>query len=338
LASLRLHTHMSCIMRKGRGLKYAWRNGQSWSTRNIQVLSTSPVPGKFGAIAFSGGRYPCVSYYDAIAGDLSYIQIGSPSCGMQQCVIRSVVDTPGDVGRYNSLALSPDGTPTIASYDATNRSVKCAWNGSSGWMITTIGGPPALTAITPADGDLGATVKITDIHGENFWTMNGMPPVVMFRKAGQPDIAAKNVTVVSQNQIACTVTLPSNTGSTGEWDVILTNPGGQSSLLSKGFTIRNAYTPPMVSAVIPNTGFRARSGALPFKLTIIGTGFRNGATVHLNRQGNPSIDTTGITVVSQNKITCSISLVNAQPGKHDVVVINVDARKGTLPNGFTVLR
>jgi hypothetical protein len=50
-----------------------------------------------------------------------------------------VVDSTGDVGKYNSIALDPDGYPRIAYHDSsTNFDLKYAlWNGDS-WSIQTL--------------------------------------------------------------------------------------------------------------------------------------------------------------------------------------------------------
>lgn len=52
---------------------------------------------------------------------------------------RETVDSDGDVGRYSSLAFSPDGAAHIAYWDASNREVKHATDESGTWAITPIG-------------------------------------------------------------------------------------------------------------------------------------------------------------------------------------------------------
>ncbi len=49
-----------------------------------------------------------------------------------------------------------------------------------------------------------------------------------------------------------------------------------------------------------------------------------------------TVTATGVNVVSSNKITCSLNLINKVSGAYTVVVINPDGKFGTLPGGFTI--
>ena len=56
--------------------------------------------------------------------------------------------------------------------------------------------------------------------------------------AGQPDIGGTNTTVVSATRVTCDFDLTD--AAPGAWDVVLTNPDGQSATLSDGFTVIDA--------------------------------------------------------------------------------------------------
>ena len=91
---------------------------------------------------------------------------------------------------------------------------------------------PAITGITPNSGDTGSVVQITDLAGTGF--QNGA--TVRLTRTGQPDIVATGVSVVSSSRIACTFDLAGR--AAGAWNVVVTNPDGQSAVLPQGFTVR----------------------------------------------------------------------------------------------------
>ena len=96
---------------------------------------------------------------------------------------------------------------------------------------------PVVTAITPNMGNAGTVVSITNLAGSNFFS----GATVRLSRSGYADITASNVVVVSETKITCNIDL---SGSTGVWDVVVTNPGGPSGTLNNGFTIL-ASSPPV---------------------------------------------------------------------------------------------
>ncbi len=95
---------------------------------------------------------------------------------------------------------------------------------------------PTIAGITPNSGYAGSVVQITDLAGTGF--QNGA--TVRLTQAGQPDIAATGISVVSSSQIACTFDLAGR--AAGAWNVVVTNPDGQSATLPQGFTVRTPVT------------------------------------------------------------------------------------------------
>ena len=90
---------------------------------------------------------------------------------------------------------------------------------------------PIVTSITPNTGVNTGTVHITNLAGDNF----NSGAAVKLTRSGQPDINADNVTVVSSNTITCDFDLTGVT--TGQWNVVVTNPDLQSGTLYNGFTV-----------------------------------------------------------------------------------------------------
>ena len=90
---------------------------------------------------------------------------------------------------------------------------------------------PTVTAITPATELNTGSVSITNLAGSDF-----LPgATVRLAMAGQPDIVATAVTVVSRIRITCTVDLAS--AATGDWSVVVTNSDGQSDTLDAAFAV-----------------------------------------------------------------------------------------------------
>ena len=88
---------------------------------------------------------------------------------------------------------------------------------------------PTVTSITPASSARGM-VNVT-LTGTRF--VDGAS--VFLKKAGEADIVAASVMVVSESQITCSLDL---TGATsGDWDVVLTNPDNLSATLPGGFAV-----------------------------------------------------------------------------------------------------
>jgi len=92
---------------------------------------------------------------------------------------------------------------------------------------------PTVTSITPSSGVNTGTVPITNLTGSNFVIMGNT--TVALTKSGQTPITATNVTVVSESQITCDFNLTG--AATGTWDVVVTNPDGQTDTLPNGFTV-----------------------------------------------------------------------------------------------------
>jgi len=92
----------------------------------------------------------------------------------------------------------------------------------------------SVTSITPNSGYNNGLVNITNLAGTGFQS----GATVKLTKSGQSDIVATNVVVVSSTKITCTFDLTGK--ATGQWNVVVTNPNGESATLTNGFTINDA--------------------------------------------------------------------------------------------------
>ncbi len=88
----------------------------------------------------------------------------------------------------------------------------------------------AVTSVTPSSGVNLGMVGVT-LEGTGF--LDGA--TVTLRKAGTADITAFGVVVESGGKITCIVNLFGV--QTGAWDVVVTNPDGQSTVLAGAFTV-----------------------------------------------------------------------------------------------------
>jgi outer membrane protein assembly factor BamB/PKD repeat protein len=112
---------------------------------------------------------------------------------------------------------------------------------SSDWVtkiayinVSSVSQPPVVSGITPCSAELGTSIQITNLSGNNFEPGAGL--MVNLTRAGQNTIAAGSIIMVSPNVIQCTIDIPVN-ASTGPWNVVVTNPDGQSGTLPGGFMI-----------------------------------------------------------------------------------------------------
>ena len=109
-------------------VKVAHCTNVSCSSFDTPTIVASSVPddgaGQRTSIAIGVDGHPVVSYRDVTNGDLDVVHCGNSSCSSGNTT--TTVDSPGDVGRFGSLAIGVDGNPVISSYDVTNGDLKVA--------------------------------------------------------------------------------------------------------------------------------------------------------------------------------------------------------------------
>ena len=125
--------------------------------------------------------------------------------------------------------------------------------GSGSNLFTVVEGIPApsVSSISPSGGFNTGTVLV-EITGSNFNTTIPGGTIVRLTKSGEPDITVSGLTPVSSTRID--VEFPITGASAGYWDVIVTNPDGQTGVGVDLFMIASptpTVTPTMIRTTLP---------------------------------------------------------------------------------------
>ncbi|WP_292368606.1 hypothetical protein [Methanoregula sp. UBA64] len=250
--------------------------------------------------------------------------------------------------KVTSVTVSAVPIKSAAAASATTASsVTAATTTTAGTTATTVAPKPLFKDMIPDQGNAGTTVAITDLVGSGFQSGASVQLV----KSGT-SINATSVVLVSSSHMTCAFAIPSNTPS-GTWDVVITNPDGQSvtystyftvhgstsaasttstttTVAGSSFTITSVTTSP--TAVGGSTGWTGILTIVTSKAVQPGTGL----VVSLSKSGyntiyvyNPPVSTSGTTITAQV----------SQPvysGSWDVKVTNPDGSFGVLTNGLSV--
>lgn len=187
---------------------------------------------------------------------------------------------------------------------------------------------PVFNSVNPEQGANNGSITVT-INGEKFHKSVG----VKLTKAGESDIIATNVQLVSKNELTCTFDLKGK--AVGKWDLIVYNVGSitkKEKLATPPGTFTIIANAPIVSAIIPKMGLK--DTVVPVSVT--GANFKNGAQVVLTAPGLTEIKGSSVKVISESQISCDFNLNGATPGVYDVKVINADGQFGVLNKAFAV--
>jgi hypothetical protein len=196
---------------------------------------------------------------------------------------------------------------------------------ASAFTVVTGGPPPAptITAANPSSGAQGQNLSSVIISGTNF-------------QASATCSFGTGITVNScafntSTQLTTNISIGS-TATTGTRDITATNPGGQSGILTNGFTVTAPAPPPppTVNSLNPNSGTQGQTLS---SVVIAGANFQTGATCSF---------AAGITVNScafnsGTQLTANIAITaSAALGARNVTVTNSDGQSATLTNAFSV--
>ncbi len=198
------------------------------------------------------------------------------------------------------------------SYDFVKRYVWEAWT-----MNNNSPDSPGIDSLSSESGNVGGAVAI---YGDNFGTER--------RAAGVAfnGTAANEVSFTNQE---ISVVVP--VGATSGPVVVLDWEGTSSNGIE--FTVGVPVgDPPTVSSISPDTG--GNNGQV--SVSVFGSNFQAGCQVELVKEGEPDIEATGESLVSDSQVDCALELDGALQGAWDVVVTNPDALSGSLPGGFAV--
>ncbi|HOT03148.1 MAG TPA: PKD domain-containing protein [Methanolinea sp.] len=211
-------------------------------------------------------------------------------------------------GDYNVTVTNPDGLSS-APFS----------------KFTIVNPDPTIVSFDPEQGETTESAKVVTVTGTNF--LNGAG--VNLTKSGKPTIIGE-VTFGGPTSLTSVFNL---TGSeAGAWNLVVTNPDGNSVQATNPFIITNP--PPNPISILPTSGENSNpiAGA-----TLHGTGFLPDSAVKLVK-GTGIIQATILNVnVTTQTIMCVFNLDGAAVGPWDVVVTNTgDNLNGTLPGGFFI--
>lgn len=178
--------------------------------------------------------------------------------------------------------------------------------------LTALVSAPTISSISPSSGYNSAVIDTT-ISGTGFSTST--VPTVVLMKSGQTNITATSVTATTTS-ITCQFPLTGKTA--GTWTLVVTNPDGQSAILTNGFTINDAGSTITLTSITPDN---APVNSTITITNLAGTNFLSTATMKLSRTGYNDIPGT-VSSYSSTKLTGTFNLNNRAPGTYQVCVAN----------------
>jgi acid phosphatase len=180
------------------------------------------------------------------------------------------------------------------------------------FFTTTPNTAPIISTVSPTSGPAAGGTTVT-ISGTGFAT----GATVTFGGT-----AATNVNVVGST----TITAVTPAHASGQVNVVVTNPGGQSATKTNGYSYAagGGGTAPTVTAVNPTSG--PTTGGT--SVTVSGTAFAAGATVTFG-------GTAATNVVVSNSTTITATTPAHVAGAVDVVVTNSNGQSGGKLSAFT---
>jgi hypothetical protein len=216
--------------------------------------------------------------------------------------------------------------PESGVWDLQVRNIGSAWSTvNANDRFTLSHQAPTVVSITPATGERGQSIPVTNLAGSGF--IDGA--AVKLVRTGSPDINATNVVVESSGKITCTFDIPVG-AEKDNWDVVVTNPDAQSGTGAALFKVEDVT--PTVASITPDKSDRGQTVTIT---DLAGTGFQAGATVKLARSGQADIMATDVDVVIPTQITCKLAIPSdALTGPWNVVVTNPGGKAGTGGTGL----
>ncbi len=190
---------------------YAWDQGASYEY--------NPVAGVGSSGSFGGHAMTIIGYEDPNNDGKGYWVVLN-SWGTRD----NSPHLPGTI----RIEMDIDYSATVPGYSYLPVSMYYSYNVQ---FTGTTYPAPTVTSITPATGANTGTVSITNLAGSNF--REGA--TVKLTRSGYNDITASSVALVSSSQITCSLNLVSK--EPGTWDLVVTNPDGQSGSRAGAFSI-----------------------------------------------------------------------------------------------------
>lgn len=211
-------------------------------------------------------------------------------------------------GKWNLSVINADGQEMVSSQAFT---------------VTPLP-KPHIHAITPDQADMDIPVQVT-VTGNNF--LNGSTFALSRNKFIIP---GTGIVVDSPGRITGTVLIPQKYHER-LWDLIVTNPDGQSAMKAGIFLGGEPYTPFNLQ-ITPAWGIQGTER----EITLLGMSFLEGDRVTL-QNGEKTISAKNILIDSGTRINCTIPIPEtAVPGTWDVVVTNRYSKSDILKGGFYI--
>ena len=183
--------------------------------------------------------------------------------------------------------------------------------------LTAVVAAPTISSISPSSGYNSSTISITSIAGTGFSTSSA--PEVVLMKSGQTNITATAVTSSSTTSIGCTFNIINK--QAGYWNVIVTNPDGQSATLTNGFEIKDSSVAVTLSSITPSS---AQTNTTVSITSLSGTGFVVTPQIILRRSLYNDLYGS-VTSATTTNIVGTFDLTNRDPGNYQICVINSGA-------------
>jgi hypothetical protein len=273
------------------------------------VSAIMPTSGAQGAtnlgVSLAGGNF-------ANGATVQLTKAGQTAISVTITYISSLTMT----GKINIPAAAALGAWNVVVTNSDGQSATL----SNGFTVTASTAPTINTnGITPSSTNEGFTVNITNLSGTNF----ADHATVQLTNGGST-INMTSVSVLSSTWINGIFVIPL-AGPAGPWNVVVTNPDGQSGTLTNGFTVLAALPAPTIASIDPNNGVAGSSVRI---VNLIGTNFLPGAIVSLESSAGTVIaGATNVKLYSSTVISCDILIpAGTAAGTYSIVVTNPDTQ------------
>ncbi|CVK34100.1 Ig-like domain-containing protein [Methanoculleus bourgensis] len=310
-----------------------------WSSTN-EAVGTIDASGMFTALA--AGSTELVAEANGISGKANVtVTPAAP-------VLTSIAVTP----ESPALEIGTTQQFTATCYDQygqTMPDMAVSWS-SSNTSVGTIESNGMFTALTA--GSTTVTASAAGVSGQTVATVNPAAPVVTRIAVSPPSVTldigdtqafvatcydqyenempGTSVSWASDSTTVGTIDATGLFTATAEGSTTVTATAGDVSGTAEVRVNPALTVTGIVPASGPNTG--------PVSITdLSGTGFADGATVKLTRDGEADIVATDVAVLSPTQITCTLDLTGAAVGTWNVVVTNPDEQYDILSDGFAVV-
>jgi len=148
---------------------------------------------------------------------------------------------------------------------------------------------------------------------------------------GERTIAAKNVTIVSETQITCTISIPEN-AEQGAWDVVVTSRYNKSDILKGGFYIYTK-TSLLLAGIEPDNGEQGQY----MTATITGNNLVNGSSVSLTAGGKDVIRSEKTILIRPDEMKAWLHIPSdTMPDTYDLTLTFPSGQKLVKSGAFRV--